>query len=111
LVEGRTYKVGLSSFIASAYKFEHRDPGRALGTTTAALIAFLEGKPDLSLYRDIRRAVSVRIESPSSSTRRRPSGSDFRMLTSGTKSRRIVMESRSSGNPRGPARQVDSPLD
>lgn len=56
LPEGRTYKVGLSSFIASAYAFTHRDPGRTLGTTTAALIAFLESHPDLSVYRDIRRA-------------------------------------------------------
>jgi 2',3'-cyclic-nucleotide 2'-phosphodiesterase (5'-nucleotidase family) len=56
LPEGRTYKVGLSSFIASAYAFAHRDPGRTLETTTAALIAFLESHPDLSVYRDIRRA-------------------------------------------------------
>jgi 5'-nucleotidase/UDP-sugar diphosphatase len=57
LAEDRTYKVGLSSFVASAYKFEHKDPGRALGVTTAdVLIRFLEGRPDLSLYRGIQRA-------------------------------------------------------
>jgi len=57
LAEGRAYKVGLSSYVASSYEFKHRDPGRALAATTAeALIRFLEGKPDLFVYRDIRRA-------------------------------------------------------
>lgn len=56
LPEKGIYKVGVSSFIASAYAFKHKDPGRALGTTTAALIAFLEDRPDLSVYRKIRRA-------------------------------------------------------
>jgi hypothetical protein len=47
----------MSSYVASSYKFPHGDPGRALATTTAeALIGFLEGKPDLSLYRDVHRA-------------------------------------------------------
>ncbi|MHB8054656.1 MAG: bifunctional metallophosphatase/5'-nucleotidase [Candidatus Aminicenantales bacterium] len=55
--EDRTYRVGLSSFVASAYKFEHKDPGRALGVTTAdVLIRFLEGHPDLSVYRGLQRA-------------------------------------------------------
>ncbi|MBN1939771.1 MAG: bifunctional metallophosphatase/5'-nucleotidase [Candidatus Aminicenantes bacterium] len=62
--EGRSFKVGVSSYIASAYAFEHRDAGRALGTTTAALIAFLERHPDLSVYRDIRRAESARVKIP-----------------------------------------------
>lgn len=57
LPEDRSYRVGLSSYVASSYEFVHRDPGRALGATTAeALIRFLEKGPDLSVYRDIRRA-------------------------------------------------------
>lgn len=57
LAEDRTYRVAVSSFIASAYAFEHKDPGRSLGLTTAdAFIRFLEGDPDLSLYRNVRRA-------------------------------------------------------
>ncbi len=57
LPEERMYKVGVSSYVASSYNFVHKDPGRALNATTAdALIRFLEGRPDLSLYRLVRRA-------------------------------------------------------
>ena len=57
LDENRTYRVALSSFVAGAYGFEHKDPGRTLGLTTAdALIRFLEGNPDLSPYRNLQRA-------------------------------------------------------
>jgi 5'-nucleotidase/UDP-sugar diphosphatase len=57
LPEDRTFKVGFSSFIPSAYDFEHKDPGRSLGITTAdALIRFLEKRPNLSFYRNVRRA-------------------------------------------------------
>ncbi len=57
LPEGRTYRVGLSSYVASSYNFKHSDPGRALAAITAeALIRFLEGQPDLSVYRNIQRA-------------------------------------------------------
>jgi len=57
LAEGRTFKVGVSSYVASSYDFAHKDPGRGLGSTTAeALIRFLEGRPDLSVYRGIQRA-------------------------------------------------------
>lgn len=57
LPESRSYKVGVSSYIASSYKFSHQDPGRALGSTTAeALIRFLESRPDLSVYQKIQRA-------------------------------------------------------
>jgi len=53
----RTYKVGVSSYVASSYDFKHADPGRSLGSTTAeALIGFLEKRPDLSIYRGIQRA-------------------------------------------------------
>jgi 5'-nucleotidase/UDP-sugar diphosphatase len=57
LPEDRTYKVGVSSYVASSYKFDHRDPGRALNSNTAdALIRFLESRPDFSVYRDVQRA-------------------------------------------------------
>lgn len=57
LDEKRDFQVGLSSYVASAYDFRRRDPGRALGATTAeALIGFLKGGADLSVYRGIRRA-------------------------------------------------------
>ena len=55
--EDRTYKVGVSSYVASSYDFAHKDPGRSLQTTTAdALIRFLESGADLGVYRDIQRA-------------------------------------------------------
>lgn len=57
LPEDRTFKVGVSSYVASSYDFAHHDPGRGLGSTTAeALIRFLESRPDLSVYRGIQRA-------------------------------------------------------
>lgn len=57
LAEERTFKVGVSSYVASAYEFRHQDPGRSLlSTTAAALIRYLEGGADLAIYRDIRRA-------------------------------------------------------
>ncbi len=57
LPEDRTYRVGVSSYVASSYIFNHKDPGRALGSSTVdALIRFLESRPDLSIYRDIQRA-------------------------------------------------------
>jgi 5'-nucleotidase/UDP-sugar diphosphatase len=57
LPEGGTFKVGVSSYVASSYNFSHKDPGRGLASTTAeALIRFLESRPDLSVYRDIQRA-------------------------------------------------------
>jgi 5'-nucleotidase/UDP-sugar diphosphatase len=57
LVEGRTYKVGLSSYIASSYGFTHKDPGRSLQTTVADdLVRYLEAGADLGVYRGIKRA-------------------------------------------------------
>lgn len=57
LPENRSYRVGVSSYVASSYKFERSDPGRALGATTAqALIQYLESNPDLSVYQNIQRA-------------------------------------------------------
>jgi len=57
LPEDGKYRVGVSSYVASSYNFAHQDPGRALAATTAdSLIRFLEGRPDLSLYRGIQRA-------------------------------------------------------
>lgn len=58
LPEDRTYKVGMSSYIASSYSFSRKDPGRSLQSTTAdALILYLEKGADLSLYKDLSRAV------------------------------------------------------
>jgi 5'-nucleotidase/UDP-sugar diphosphatase len=57
LAEDKTYQVGVSSYVASSYRFAHQDPGRSLGSTTAeALIRFLESRPDLSIYPGIQRA-------------------------------------------------------
>lgn len=57
LAENKQLKVGMSSYVASAYDFAHQDPGRSLQSTTAdALIRYLQGGVDLSMYRDIQRA-------------------------------------------------------
>lgn len=57
LPENRSYRVGMSSYVASSYDFAHRDPGKALGGTTAeALIQFLKTGPDWAIYRTIRTA-------------------------------------------------------
>ena len=57
LAEDRSFRVGVSSYVASSYSFAHKDPGRGLGSTTAeALIRFLESRPDLARYRGIQRA-------------------------------------------------------
>jgi len=57
LPEDKVFKVGISSYVASSYNFSHKDPGRALNSTTAeTLIHFLEGGADLSIYRNIQRA-------------------------------------------------------
>jgi len=58
LAEDGTYKVGINSYIASAYRFAHQDPGRSLQTTVADdLIKYLESGADLSVYRDLERAI------------------------------------------------------
>jgi 5'-nucleotidase/UDP-sugar diphosphatase len=58
LAEDRTYKVGLSSYIASSYRFDHKDPGRSLQSLTVdALIQYLESGIDLGKYRDVQRAI------------------------------------------------------
>jgi 5'-nucleotidase/UDP-sugar diphosphatase len=57
LAEDKKFQVGISSYVASAYKFSHQDPGRSLQSTTAeALISYLQSGVDLSIYRDIQRA-------------------------------------------------------
>ena len=57
LVEDRTYKVGLSNYIASSYRFDHRDPGRSLQTTVADdLISYLQSGVDLGRYQGLQRA-------------------------------------------------------
>jgi 2',3'-cyclic-nucleotide 2'-phosphodiesterase (5'-nucleotidase family) len=57
LAEDRTYTVGLSSYIASSYKFAHQDPGRSLqATVNEDLIRYLQSGVDLGVYRDVKRA-------------------------------------------------------
>jgi 5'-nucleotidase/UDP-sugar diphosphatase len=65
LAEDRTYRVGMSSYVASSYGFIHKDPGRSLQTNTVDdLIKYLESGPDLSVYRDVRRAFAERAPEP-----------------------------------------------
>jgi 2',3'-cyclic-nucleotide 2'-phosphodiesterase (5'-nucleotidase family) len=62
LAENRTYRVGMSSYVASSYGFIHKDPGRSLQTGTVDdLIKYLESGADLGVYRDIRRATKESI--------------------------------------------------
>ena len=57
IAEDKTYKVGLSSYIASSYKFAHQDPGRSLqATVNEDLILYLQSGVDLGVYRNVRRA-------------------------------------------------------
>ncbi|MCX6558637.1 MAG: bifunctional UDP-sugar hydrolase/5'-nucleotidase [Candidatus Aminicenantes bacterium] len=57
LAEDGKFQVGVSSYVASSYKFTHQDPGRSLQATTAeALIRYLQSGVDLGIYRDIHRA-------------------------------------------------------
>jgi 5'-nucleotidase/UDP-sugar diphosphatase len=56
LAEDKKFQVGVSSYVASSYKFVHQDPGRSLQTTTAdALIRYLQSGADLGMYRDVQR--------------------------------------------------------
>ena len=56
LAEDKKFQVGVSSYVASSYKFVHQDPGRSLQTTTAdALIRYLQSGADLGVYRDVQR--------------------------------------------------------
>jgi 5'-nucleotidase / UDP-sugar diphosphatase len=65
LAEDRTFQVGISSYIASSYKFAHQDPGRSLRSTTAdALIRFLQGGADLGIYHDLQRAFLEKAPAP-----------------------------------------------
>jgi 5'-nucleotidase/UDP-sugar diphosphatase len=57
LAEEAKFQVGVSSYVASSYKFAHQDSGRSLQSTTAeALIRYLQSGVDLGIYRDVRRA-------------------------------------------------------
>jgi 2',3'-cyclic-nucleotide 2'-phosphodiesterase (5'-nucleotidase family) len=56
LDENKTYNVGLNSYVASVYKFSHKDPGRSLKTGVAhAIIQYLKQKRDLTIYNGIQR--------------------------------------------------------
>lgn len=51
----RQYNVGLNSYIASSYKFEHKDPGKSLFITTAqTLINYLTDKKEVD-YSGVKR--------------------------------------------------------
>ncbi|HLP47793.1 MAG TPA: bifunctional UDP-sugar hydrolase/5'-nucleotidase [Candidatus Kapabacteria bacterium] len=54
LSENKSYKVGINDYIASAYKFTHRDPGKALKTLIAPLlIDYLQQKGNE--YKNIKK--------------------------------------------------------
>ncbi len=56
LDESKTYNVGLNSYVASVYKFSHKDPGRSLKTGVVdAIIQYLKQKRDLTIYSGIQR--------------------------------------------------------
>jgi 2',3'-cyclic-nucleotide 2'-phosphodiesterase (5'-nucleotidase family) len=57
LAEDKKFQVGVSSYVASSYKFAHQDPGHSLQSTTAdALIRYLQSGVDLGMYHDVQRA-------------------------------------------------------
>jgi len=65
LAEDKTYKVGLSSYVASSYRFAHKEPGRTVGITSVeALIMYLERRPDLGAYAEATRALYVKPPAP-----------------------------------------------
>ncbi len=54
----RSYTVVLNSFVASAYTFDHADPGETrLQTSEQALIEYLGGNPDIPYAAPVRTAV------------------------------------------------------
>ncbi len=56
LDESKTYNVGLNSYVASVYKFSHKDSGRSLKTGVVdAIIQYLKQKRDLTIYSGIQR--------------------------------------------------------
>jgi 5'-nucleotidase / UDP-sugar diphosphatase len=53
----KEYSVGINSYVASSYRFDHRDPGVSLYTTTAqTLIDFLKAKKSVN-YPGVKRAL------------------------------------------------------
>ena len=55
LDESKTYKVGLNSYIASAYTFDHTDEGQTSNVTSAnCLIEFLENEKEID-YSGVKR--------------------------------------------------------
>ena len=60
LDESKTYKVGLSSYIASAYTFDHIDEGQNSNVTSAnCLIDFLTDKEEIN-YSGVKRIFSTK---------------------------------------------------
>ena len=63
LDETREYKVAVNSYVSSAYRFDHRDPGTTLPLGTAdALISYLEKMKEVD-YTGVSR-ISVSAETP-----------------------------------------------
>ncbi|MDD3742987.1 MAG: bifunctional UDP-sugar hydrolase/5'-nucleotidase [Lentimicrobiaceae bacterium] len=59
LNENNTYNVGVSSYIASSYTFDHKDPGTSLYMITAeALINFIKSKGEIDYTGSLRTRVN-----------------------------------------------------
>ena len=56
LDEAATYKVGMNNYIASSYKFVHKDPGKSLQTIVSqALIDYLQHQQRGDVCKDIKK--------------------------------------------------------
>lgn len=56
LDESGTYTVGINNYIASAYRFDHRDPGHSSYTKVVnVLISFLKGKVNSHNIKNVKR--------------------------------------------------------
>ncbi len=59
---GKEYKVGLSSYVVSAYKFDHRDPGKSMMITTAeSIIQYIRKVHNLD-YSGVKRVSIKKID-------------------------------------------------
>ena len=55
LIPGKIYRVALSNYIISAYHFNHKDPGKSMGITTAeSIINFIEAQKTID-YHGVKR--------------------------------------------------------
>ena len=64
LDESKVYKVGMNSYMAASYHFDHKDAGSTLNTTTAqALIDYLTAVKKVD-YKGIKRIRMTRVDKP-----------------------------------------------